>query len=154
MRACLFAPGRSASSSTFSTQSAETGQRRILRVCPQSLQMTGPEIRTGDIGRHRLGWQCTHSRGRNGSEHCVHPSEHLRQVGTMAPGCASARTAVDLESRTGRVRPSANVEAFSAAHIYELGEGNGVGVVFDVSDGYQLPLHRGAGGVTRPLLNR
>jgi hypothetical protein len=90
---------------------------------------------------------------RVGYGHGVHPFEHLRQVGTTVRNRARARTVVDLESRTGRGRASANVEAFSAAHIYELAPGRHW-VVWVPSDGFELPLHRGAGVVARPLLYR
>ena len=114
------------------------------------MEKKGPASATGldELKAHPRGPSPRPTRQKRlGSGHCARPFEHLRQVGITA----SARTMVDLESRTGRGRPCANVEAFPAAHIYKLAV---IGVVCAVSDGFQLPLHRGAGVVARPLLDR
>src|SRR5215472_17621230 len=57
------------------------------------------------------------------SGHRVQPLEDLRRVGATARQRATARAVVDLECRTRRGRSSANVEAFSASHVYELAPG-------------------------------
>ena len=79
------------------------------------------------------------------SRPCVPPIESLRQINVIRKG--NACTVVYLEDRTWLERPTANVKAFSGAHIREL-------VAVRPSEIYHLPLHRGAVLVARPLLDR